>query len=70
LRAFTAALPPFALRGDQEFSTSYWRTFRATVTNYPNTGLKRNTTYRYRVRALNDSGNSAYSNTVSAKTLR
>ena len=36
----------------QEFSTTYWRTSRATVANYPNTGLKRNTTYRYRVRAF------------------
>jgi len=36
----------------QEFSMTYWRTSRATVTNYPNTGLKRNTTYRYRVRAF------------------
>jgi PKD repeat protein len=38
--------------------------------NFSNTGLKRNTTYRYRVRASNASGNSAYSNIASAKTAR
>jgi predicted secreted protein len=40
------------------------------VTSFANTGLTANTTYRFRVRAYNASGNSAYSNTVSAKTLR
>jgi hypothetical protein len=38
------------------------------VTTYSNTGLTRRTTYRYRVRAYNTSGNSAYSNTASATT--
>lgn len=38
------------------------------VTSFPNTGLSRNATYRYRVRAFNAAGNSAYSNTASAKT--
>jgi hypothetical protein len=40
------------------------------VRNFSNTGLKRNGTYQYRVRAFNASGNSAYSNTASAKTPR
>ncbi|HEX4945354.1 MAG TPA: glycoside hydrolase family 44 protein [Blastocatellia bacterium] len=43
-------------------------TVGAGVTNYGNTGLSRNTTYTYRVRAYNANGNSAYSNTVSART--
>ncbi len=38
------------------------------VTTYANTGLNANTTYRYRVRAYNASGTSAYSNIASAKT--
>ena len=38
--------------------------------SYSNTGLRRNTTYRYRVRAYNAAGNSAYSNIASAKTAR
>jgi hypothetical protein len=40
------------------------------VNSYANTGLSRATTYRYRVRAYNAAGNSAYSNIVSAKTPR
>jgi subtilisin family serine protease len=40
------------------------------VTSYSNTGLARNKLYYYRVRAYNVSGNSAYSNTASAKTLK
>jgi hypothetical protein len=40
----------------------------ANVTTFPNTGLSSNTFYRYRVRAFNGSGNSAYSNIVRAKT--
>ena len=45
-------------------------TVGANVKNYSNTGLKRNTSYRYRVRAYNSFGNSAYSNIASAKTPR
>jgi predicted phage tail protein len=41
----------------------------ANVTTYPDTGLSNNTFYRYRVRAFNGSGNSAYSNIARAKTL-
>jgi hypothetical protein len=42
----------------------------ANVTSYANTGLSSNTTYRYRVRAYNASGNSSYSNIASATTPR
>ena len=42
----------------------------ANVRNYSNTGLNKNTTYTYRVRAYNASGNSAYSNIASAKTWK
>jgi hypothetical protein len=42
----------------------------ANKTSYSNTGLSRNTTYRYRIRAYNDAGYSAYSNIASAKTPR
>ena len=45
-------------------------TVGANVKSYANAGLKRNTTYRYRVRAYNASGNSGYSNTASATTPR
>jgi hypothetical protein len=43
-------------------------TVGASVTDYSNTSLSRNTTYRYRVRAYNAAGNSGYSETVSATT--
>lgn len=39
------------------------------TTTFQNTGLAKNTTYYYRVRAYNDGGDSDYSNTASAKTL-
>jgi len=45
-------------------------TVSGNIKNFSNTGLKRNTKYRYRVRAFNASGNSAYSNIASAKTPR
>lgn len=43
-------------------------TVGANASSYQNTGLVRNTWYRYRVRAFNSAGNSAYSNIASAKT--
>ncbi|HYA30441.1 MAG TPA: PKD domain-containing protein, partial [Acidobacteriota bacterium] len=45
-------------------------TVGADVKSYSNTGLKRNTAYRYRVRAYNMSGDSVYSNIASAATSR
>jgi hypothetical protein len=40
----------------------------ANATTFDNTGLVRKTTYRYRVRAFNASGSSAYSNIVNGTT--
>lgn len=40
----------------------------ANVTSYDNTGLNASTTYYYRVRAYNSSGNSGYSNEANATT--
>jgi hypothetical protein len=40
----------------------------ANLTSYPDGGLTRNTWYRYRVRASNGNGDSAYSNVISVKT--
>ena len=45
-------------------------TVGANVTSYSNTGLSANTSYRYRVRAYNASGNSGYSNIARATTLK
>ena len=43
-------------------------TVGANVTSFANTGLTKNKPYRYRVRAFNAGGNSAYSNIASATT--
>ncbi len=43
-------------------------TANANITTYSNTGLGRRTTYRYRVRAYNSGGDSAYSNIVNGAT--
>jgi hypothetical protein len=40
----------------------------ANVTSFLNSGLTKNTWYRFRVRAFNASGNSAFSNIVQVKT--
>jgi len=45
-------------------------TVGANTRAYADTGLSRTTTYAYRVRAFNSSGNSEYSNTARAKTRR
>jgi titin len=42
----------------------------ANNTSYLNTGLARNTAYRYRITAYNTAGNSGYSNTASGKTSK
>jgi hypothetical protein len=41
----------------------------ANTTSYPDGGLASNTFYRYRVRASNAAGDSAYSNIARGKTL-
>lgn len=43
-------------------------TLPANTTAYSNTGLTKNTTYSYRVKATNANGSSAYSNVATAKT--
>jgi hypothetical protein len=45
-------------------------TVGAAITTFVDFGLRRNTTNFYRVRAFNSIGQSAYSNTASARTLR
>jgi PKD repeat protein len=45
-------------------------TVSANVRSYSNTGLSKNTVYTYRVRSYNSFGNSGYSNTAAARTLR
>jgi subtilisin family serine protease len=55
-------------RSRNQTSWTQIATVGANVTTYSNTGLSRNTTYYYRVRAYNAQGNSPYSNIASAKT--
>lgn len=45
-------------------------TLPANTTTYQNTGLIKNTSYTYRVKATNANGSSAYSNEATAKTFR
>jgi len=45
-------------------------TVGANVTSFVSTGLQGNKVYYYRVRASNSDGDSAYSNTATAKTLK
>jgi hypothetical protein len=45
-------------------------TVGANVRSYSSTGLSKNTVYTYRVRSYNSFGNSGYSNTSAARTLR
>jgi len=45
-------------------------TLAGSATTFTDTGLAARTTYRYRVRAHNTTGDSAYSNTSSAQTKR
>ena len=44
-------------------------TVGANVTSFANTGLSRDRTYSYRVRAYNSVGSSPYSNVASTRTL-
>jgi len=56
---------------ERSTSTIPWTqigTTGASVTSYSSTGLSASTTYSYRVRATNATGDSAYSNTASATT--
>jgi len=54
--------------GSNPSSWSEITTVGAGVTSYFNTGLIASTTYSYRVRAYNGSGNSGYSSTSTATT--
>lgn len=45
-------------------------TVAANVTSYSNTGLASNTTYYYRIKAINQAGSSDYVNTASTTTLK
>lgn len=44
--------------------------FGADITSFTDSGLKSNATYRYRLRAFNAAGNSAYSNIVSGRARK
>jgi hypothetical protein len=50
-------------------SYSVIATLGADTTSYSDTGLVKNTTYTYRIKAVNAAGSSAYSNEATAKTL-
>ena len=52
-------------------TASNWTTVTrpANTTSYSVTGLSRNTNYNFRVKSVNSAGSSAYSNTVTKKTL-
>jgi subtilisin family serine protease len=59
-------------RIERKIGTGAWSeiaTVGANVTTFASTGLKASTTYRYRVRAYNAAGASAYSNTVTTRTV-
>jgi hypothetical protein len=62
----------FKIERSKRVNTDYAQvaTVGANVTSYSDTGLKKNTTYFYRVRATNANGDSAYSNEDSVKTPR
>ena len=51
-------------------STTFAQVGTSTTPTFTNTGLAANTTYRYRVRATNSAGNSAYSGIVNVTTDR
>jgi hypothetical protein len=57
-------------RGSNCTSFTQIATVARTATTYTDSGLAANAAYRYRVRAYNSAGDSPYSNTASAKTLR
>jgi hypothetical protein len=55
---------------DSGFSDHYLITVGKDVTTYRDSGLETNTTYYYRVRAYNNTGESDYSNMANATTLQ
>jgi predicted phage tail protein len=57
-------------RSNNNVSFTQIATVGPNVTTYPSGGLQKNKTFYYRVRAYNASGNSAYTNTASAKTFK
>ena len=58
---------------ERSTNNNFWSeiaTVAAGQTSFSNLGLARNTTYSYRVRAINAAGNSSYSNIATARTLK